>query len=148
MKNLLLLLLVGFFAISCSDDTQDAINASNLLSANIDSAAWTATEAFTQRSLKEGGPITIVGSGDGYTMEIVLGGITEEGEYEMGTNRTGKIRFGNNTYTTLDVTDPGKIIITSFDSNRIKGSFFFDAQWLSASNKIQVTDGMFDVAYY
>ena len=148
MKNFFSLLLVIFFTLSCTDDSQDLANSSNTLSANIDSAGWVATEAFTQRSLNESGPITIVGSGDGYTMEIVLGGITEVGEYEMGTNRTGKIKYGNNTYTTLDVTNPGKIIISSFGNNRISGSFFFDAQWLSAGNKIHVTDGKFEVTYY
>ncbi len=148
MRNFILILLLGFFSLACTDDLREAAKSSNSISARIDSVAWNSASGYSQRSLNEDGPLTIIGTGDGYTIEIVLGDIHEPGEYDMGTSRTGKIKSGNYTYSTLDVQNAGKIVVSSLSDNRIVGSFYFDAQWLSANNRIQVSEGKFDMLYY
>lgn len=148
MKYFFIFLSLGLLNFSCADGLKEAAKSPNTFSARIDSLHWTSSSAYTHRSLNEGGPLTILGTGDGYTIEIVLGGITETGEYEMGTSRIGKIKYGNYTYSTLDVPNAGNITISSFSENRIIGEFYFDAQWLNANNKLKLTDGKFDVSYY
>lgn len=142
-----IILLLLFFT-SCKDDTLEDAEGANFVTATIDSLNWMASETYTQRVRGENGPLTIKGEGDAYTLELVLGGISEPGEYVLGINRTGRIKFGNNTYTTLDVQNAGTITITKFSENRVEGEFNFTAQWLSAGNQLQVRDGKFSVFYY
>lgn len=148
MKSFIGIVLLFLFFSSCKDDAFEDAEGTNFVTATIDSLNWEASETYSQRVRGENGPLTIRGEGDGYTLELVLGGITEPGEYALGINRTGRIKFGNNTYTTLDVQDAGTIIISSFTENRVEGEFNFKAQWLSAGNQLQVRDGKFSVFYY
>lgn len=143
--------LIGFVALifsSCQDDALTEAERANYFTATIDSVEWEATETFTQKVKGENGPLTVVGEGEDFSLELVLGGITEPGEYPMGTNRTGRVKLGNNTYTTLDVQDAGHITITRFQDNRVEGEFYFNAQWLSASNLLKIRNGKFSAFYY
>lgn len=148
MKNILAIMLLLLVLTSCKDDALEEAQALNFITATIDSLSWNATETYSQRVRGENGPLTITGEGEGYVLELILGGITEAGEYPMSTNRTARIKYGNNTYNTLDVQDAGTIVITSFTENRVEGEFNFKAQWLSAGNQLVVKDGKFSVFYY
>lgn len=148
MKYFFFIGFVALLFLSCQDDALTEAERANYVSAIIDSVEWEATETFTQKVEGENGPLTIVGEGKGYTLELVLGGITGPGEYPLGTNRTGRVKLGNNTYTTLDVQDAGQVTITRFKDNRVEGEFYFNAQWLSANNLLRVRDGKFSAFYY
>ena len=148
MKYFFLLCLSLLVFASCKDEVLSEAENPNFVLATIDSIEWEAAETFSQRERGENGPVIVTGEGEDYTLELVLGGITEPGEYLMGTNRTGRITLGNNTYTTLDVQNPGTITITRFKNNRIEGEFTFNAQWLSSSNLLEVRNGKFSVFYY
>lgn len=148
MKKLLIIfILVAMAATSCSDDAMDE-NQSNQVSATIDSQVWEAEDTYTQKARGENGPLIIVGEGEGYTLELVLGQIDAVGTYEMGTIRSGRIKLGNTSYTTMDVPNAGTIEITRFENNNVEGTFSFDAQWLSAGNRLEVREGKFKVFYY
>lgn len=148
MKYLFGIALIILFSASCKDDALTEAEATNFVTATIDSLNWEATESYGQKVRGESGPLTIVGEGETYTLELVLGGISEPGEYPMGTNRTGRVKVGNNIYNTLDVQNAGSITITSFSENRVEGEFNFNAQFLSAKNQLKVRDGKFSVFYY
>lgn len=148
MKYFFGISLAVLLFISCKDDALLEVEKENFVTATIDSMEWKATETYSQKATGENGPLMIVGEGDGYSLELILGGISEPGEYPLGINRTGRIKLGNNTYTTLDVQDPGNITITRYSDNRVEGEFHFNAQWLSANNKLEVRNGKFSVFYY
>lgn len=149
MKNFIpfLFLSLSVLAFSCSDDAAER-NQVNNISAIIGNEHWESENTHTRKETGENGPLMIVGEGDGYTLELVLAGITETGEYSMGTKRNGSIHVGNTTYNTLDVQDAGTITITRYENNNVEGEFEFDAQWLSANNRIQVREGKFKIFYY
>lgn len=148
MRNFIGVFLLFLVFTGCKDDALEEAQEKNFFTATIDSVNWAATQTYSQRVRGENGPLTITGEGDGYTLELILGGITEPGVYPMGTNRTGRIKYGNNTYYTLDVKDAGEIVITNFSENRVEGEFNFKAQWLSAGNQLQVTNGKFSAFFY
>lgn len=147
MKNFIFFFLLALFSISCTDENADS-NPTNTFSAQIGGEPWESTNTYTQKERGENGPLMIVGEGDGYTLELTLGGISETGEYTMGTSINGRVEFSNTTYSTLDVENAGKIVITHFDDNNVKGTFEFDAQWLSSSNRLEVRNGQFNVFYF
>ncbi|WP_017731745.1 DUF6252 family protein [Nafulsella turpanensis] len=120
----------------------------NVLTAEIDSIAWTPTKIYTQKAVGENGPLTIVGEGEGFTLKLILRGITAEGVYPLNASRHGEIKRGNTAYTTIDIQEAGSITVTLFEENKIEGEFSFDAQWLSANNRLQVREGKFSVFYY
>lgn len=146
-KQLIFFCLLAVFSFACSDDSMDK-NQINFVSAVIDSESWAAEETYTQKARGENGPLTIVGEGEGYTLELVLGGVEGPGTYEMGTTRSGRIKLGNTTYSTMDVANAGTIEITRYEDNKVEGTFTFNAQWLSAGNRMEVRDGSFSVFYY
>lgn len=147
MKNLILFGFLILLSFSCSDDAAER-NQVNNISANIGGEQWISENTHTRKETGENGPLMIVGEGDGYTLQLVLTGISAPGEYTMGTNRNGTIEVGNTTYNTLDVQDAGTITITRYEDNNVEGEFEFDAQWLSANNRIQVREGKFKIFYY
>ncbi len=146
-KQLIIFCLLAVFSFACSDDSAEE-NKANFVSATIDSQSWKADDTYTQKARGENGPLIIVGEGKGYTLELVLGGINAPGTYEMGTTRSGRIKLGNTTYSTMDVPNAGIIEITRLDNNRVEGTFSFNAQWLSAGNRLEVKEGEFSVFYY
>lgn len=149
MKNLyfLLFLPISLLLFSCSDDDVEK-NQVNKISAIIGGELWESENTHTRKETGENGPLTIVGEDEEYTLELVLAGITEPGEYTMGTNRSGSVQVGNITYNTLDVQDAGTITIIRYENNNVEGEFEFDAQWLSANNRVQVREGKFKIFYY
>lgn len=147
MKNLILILFFAFLGLACSDESAEK-NQVNRLSAIIDSEHWESEDTFTRKETGENGPLMIVGEGGDYTLELILTGITAPGEYVMGTNRNGSVQVGNTSYNTLDVQDAGIITITRYEDNNVEGEFEFDAQWLSANNRIEVRQGQFKIFYY
>lgn len=146
-KQILFFCVLATFFMACSDDAPEE-NQANFVSATIDSVSWKATETYTQKARGENGPLIIVGEGEDYTLELVLGGIDAPGIYEMGTTRSGRIKLGNTTYSTMDVDNAGTIEITRFENNKVEGTFSFDAQWLSAGNRLEIREGKFNVFYY
>lgn len=146
-KQFIIFCLLAFVFISCADDAVDE-NQVNYISATIDSVEWKAGETYTQKARGENGPLIIVGEGEGYSMELALGGVDAPGIYTMGTTRSGRIKLGNTTYSTMDVPNAGTIEITRFEDNKVEGTFNFDAQWLSAGNRLEVREGKFKVFYY
>lgn len=147
MKNYILLLLLVFLGFACSDDAAEK-NQVNKISAMIGSDNWESEITNTRKETGENGPLMIMGEGNGYTLELILTGITEPGEYLMGTNRNAKVQVGNITYNTIDVQDAGTINITRYENNNVEGEFEFNAQWLSANNLIEVRQGKFKIFYY
>lgn len=147
MKNIILFLCLSLLALSCSDDAAEK-NRVNKISAIIGGEHWESENTHTRKETGENGPLMIVGEGEGYTLELILTGITEPGEYVMGTNRNGTVKVGNTTYNTLDVQDAGTITITRYENNNVEGEFEFDAQWLSANNRVEVREGKFKIFYY
>lgn len=146
-KSLIFFSLLALFFLGCSDDTIEK-NRVNTISATIDSVQWKAEEVFTQKERGENGPLIIVGEGEGYHLELVLSGIETTGTYLLGANRSARIKLGTNTYSTMDVPNAGSIEITRFGNNQVEGTFTFDAQWLSAGNRLEVRKGNFKVFYY
>lgn len=148
MKHLFTSLFLALLFLSCTDDAAEKLEGASYVAATIDSLNWRAENTYALKTNGENGPLIIVGEGEEYTLELVLGGISEPGEYQMGANRSGRIKYGNNNYTTLDVQEAGKITITSYEENRVEGRFSFDAQWLSANNRLEVRNGDFKVTFY
>lgn len=142
-----LFFFLSLLVFSCSDDAVEK-NQINKISAIIDNEPWESENTHTRKETGENGPLMIVGEGNGYTLELVLTGIEEPGEYTMGTNRNGSIHIGNTTYNTLDVQDAGTITILKYENNNVEGEFEFDAQWLSANNRVQVREGKFKIFYF
>lgn len=148
MKKTFNFLILALLFFSCTDDAAEKLEGASYVNATIDSVSWESTDTYALKTNGENGPLIIVGKGDKYTLELALGGISEPGEYQMGANRSGKIKYGNNNYTTLDVQEAGKIIITRYEENRVEGQFLFDAQWLSANSRLEVRNGDFKVTFY
>lgn len=146
-KQLIFLSLFVTFFWGCSDDSLETKQV-NTISATIDSVKWKADEVFTQKERGENGPLIIVGEGEDYTLELVLSGIETTGSYPLGASRSARITLGNTTYSTMDVSNAGSIEITRFANNQVEGTFTFDAQWLSAGNRLEVREGSFKVFYY
>lgn len=147
MKQFIYFFLLALLSLSCKDEEAES-HQNNKMSALIGGTSWETADIQTQKERGENGPLIIMGEADGYTLELVLGGISETGEYAMGTSINGRVQMGNNTYSTLDVQNAGKILITHFDQNNVEGTFEFDAQWLSASNRIEVRQGKFKVFHF
>lgn len=140
----LLMLLSG---VACNDEAPGK-NEKDFLSAVIDSAEWVPEKIYTQRTVGENAPLTIIGEGEELSMKLILRGITGEGEYALNAARSAEITIGKTVYTSLDIQDAGSITITRFEEDIVEGEFSFDAQWLSASKRLHVREGKFSVFYY
>jgi hypothetical protein len=145
MKSSLTLVIFAclFFLFSCEDNAIDEALSDNFISAQLNGQVWKAESVSTQKSAGENGPLLLIGEGAGYEMKLEMRGITATGEYPMGLSRVGRVIVGNIEYSSLDVDQPGTILITRFDEHLIEGEFAFTAQWLSANNTMQVDNGKF-----
>ena len=123
------------------------------ISATINGTAWRSSKG-ADRVSKSGTIYAIVGVNLPYTISLAIAGLTAPGTVNLNLATGGQgsnaiVTNGNGGWGTAFTGGTGTITVTTLTSNRIVGTFSFDAPPGSgnATGTLQVRNGKFDVAF-